>query len=159
MSVLVSTEWRVLWMWMEETFRLWNVAANTLNKESRTADKVCSSSLGVGRGANNFSRRKIILFGNVTQGIEIWRVVKKDLGNMCMAQDSDWWQAVVNSVMNLRIPWKAGNFLSVWGTLSFSKRALLRGIKSIPRALTEHRTMKAYWGSGGIAPLILWPRH
>jgi hypothetical protein len=25
--------------------------------------------------------------------------------------------------------------------------------------LTEHHAMKAYWGSGGIAPLILWPRH
>jgi hypothetical protein len=24
---------------------------------------------------------------------------------------------------------------------------------------TEHHAMKAYWGSGGIAPLILWPRH
>jgi hypothetical protein len=25
--------------------------------------------------------------------------------------------------------------------------------------LTEHHAMKAYWGSGGIAPFILWPRH
>jgi hypothetical protein len=25
--------------------------------------------------------------------------------------------------------------------------------------LTKHHAMKAYWGSGGIAPLILWPRH
>jgi hypothetical protein len=25
--------------------------------------------------------------------------------------------------------------------------------------LTEHRAMKAFWGSGGIAPLILLPRH
>jgi hypothetical protein len=25
--------------------------------------------------------------------------------------------------------------------------------------LTEHNAMKAYWGSGGIAPLILRPRH
>jgi hypothetical protein len=24
--------------------------------------------------------------------------------------------------------------------------------------LTEHHAMKANWGSGGIAPLILWPR-
>jgi hypothetical protein len=27
--------------------------------------------------------------------------------------------------------------------------------KSCPCALTEHHAMKAYWGSGGIAPLIL----
>jgi len=26
-------------------------------------------------------------------------------------------------------------------------------------ALTKHQAMKAYWGSGGTAPLILWPRH
>jgi hypothetical protein len=25
--------------------------------------------------------------------------------------------------------------------------------------LTEHRAMKAYWGSGGIVPRIIWPRH
>jgi hypothetical protein len=25
--------------------------------------------------------------------------------------------------------------------------------------LTEHHTMKAYWGSESIDPLILWPRH
>jgi len=26
-------------------------------------------------------------------------------------------------------------------------------------ALTEHHAMKAYWGIGGTAPLILWPQH
>jgi hypothetical protein len=35
--------------------QLWRVAANILNKQSRTADKGWSSSLGVGRGANNSS--------------------------------------------------------------------------------------------------------
>jgi hypothetical protein len=35
--------------------QLWRVAANILNKQSRTADKGWSSSLGVGRGANNYS--------------------------------------------------------------------------------------------------------
>ena len=32
---------------------LWEVAANILNKQSRTTDKGWFSSLGVGRGANN----------------------------------------------------------------------------------------------------------
>jgi hypothetical protein len=31
----------------------WRLAANILNKQRRTNDKVWSSSLGVGRGANN----------------------------------------------------------------------------------------------------------
>jgi len=25
--------------------------------------------------------------------------------------------------------------------------------------LTEHHAMKAYWGSGGITPFLLWPWH
>jgi hypothetical protein len=33
--------------------QLWRVAANIVNKQSRTADSGWSSSLGFGRGANN----------------------------------------------------------------------------------------------------------
>jgi hypothetical protein len=32
------------------------------------------------------------------------------------------------------------------------------GLQICPCALTEHHAMKAYWRSGGIAPLILRPR-
>jgi hypothetical protein len=35
--------------------QIWRVAANILNKQSRTADKEWSSSLGFRRGANNSS--------------------------------------------------------------------------------------------------------
>jgi hypothetical protein len=35
--------------------QIWRVAANILNKQSRTVDKGWSSNLGVGRGANNSS--------------------------------------------------------------------------------------------------------
>jgi hypothetical protein len=35
--------------------QIWRVAANILNKQSRTADKVLSSSFGVARSANNCS--------------------------------------------------------------------------------------------------------
>jgi hypothetical protein len=51
--VPVTTAWRVLRLRMEERPPIWRVAANVLNKQSRTADKGWSSSLGVGRGANN----------------------------------------------------------------------------------------------------------
>ena len=50
--------WRVLRMWMKERPPIWRVAANILNKQSRTADMGCSSSLGVGRGANTSSLKK-----------------------------------------------------------------------------------------------------
>ena len=53
--VPVTTAWRVLSLRMEERPPIWRVAANKLNKQSRTADKGWSSSLGVGRGANNSS--------------------------------------------------------------------------------------------------------
>jgi hypothetical protein len=35
---------------------------------------------------------------------------------------------------------------------------LIKG-KVVPVLLTKHHAMKAYWGSGCIAPHILWPRH
>jgi hypothetical protein len=54
-SVPVTTAWRVLRLRMEERPAVWRVATYILNKQSRTADKGWSSSLGVGRGANNFS--------------------------------------------------------------------------------------------------------
>jgi hypothetical protein len=45
---------------MEERPRIWRVAGNILNKQSRTAYKERSRSLGFGRGANNSSPRKRI---------------------------------------------------------------------------------------------------
>jgi hypothetical protein len=38
-----------------DALQVWREAANILNKQSRTADKRWSSSLGVGRGTNNSS--------------------------------------------------------------------------------------------------------
>jgi hypothetical protein len=38
-----------------DSLQIWRVAPNIFNKESRTADKEQSSSLGVGRGGNNSS--------------------------------------------------------------------------------------------------------
>ena len=53
--VPVIMAWHVLRLQMEERPPIWRVAANKLNNQSRTADKGWSSSLGVGRGANNAS--------------------------------------------------------------------------------------------------------
>ena len=55
MWVPLTTAWRVLRLRMEGRPPIWRVAANILNKQSRTADKGWSSSLGVGRGANDSS--------------------------------------------------------------------------------------------------------
>jgi hypothetical protein len=38
---------------------------------------------------------------------------------------------IVNAVMNIRVPWNAGNFLTGWKSVSFSIRTLLHGVWSI----------------------------
>jgi hypothetical protein len=53
--VPATRAWRVLRLRMEERSPIWRVVASILNKQSRTADKVRSSSLGIGRGAKNSS--------------------------------------------------------------------------------------------------------
>jgi hypothetical protein len=41
-------------------------------------------------------------------------------------QNKDRWRAVLNTVMNLRFSQTAGNFLNIFGTISFLKRILFR---------------------------------
>jgi hypothetical protein len=53
--VPVTMAWRVLRFRMEERPPVWRVGPNILKKQSRTVDKGWSSSLEVGRGANNSS--------------------------------------------------------------------------------------------------------
>jgi hypothetical protein len=73
------------------------------NKQSWSAGKGWSSSLGVGRGANNSSRYKIILLRNNTNGLGLGRIIFEgscEHGNEpsgsiklweILEQLSDWW--------------------------------------------------------------------
>jgi hypothetical protein len=69
-----------------ESLQIWRVAANILNNQSRTADKGCPPAWGLGRGLTTLHRKERNTLRNVTK------------------DGSYRWRALVNMVMNLRVP-------------------------------------------------------
>ena len=45
-----------------------------------------------------------------------------------LVRDSDRWWAFANAAMNLRVPYNAGNLLTSWKPVSFSRRTLVHGV-------------------------------
>jgi len=44
--------------------------------------------------------------------IDLQELGLRDMNWIELAQDRDWWQALVNAVMNLQVPQNPGNFLT-----------------------------------------------
>jgi len=57
-----------------------------------------------------------------------------------LSQDKDSWRTLVSVLMNLRIPWNAGNFLASCKPVSFSRRTLHHGVSKYyaPNILLPH---------------------
>jgi len=73
---------------MEERPTIWRVTANISNKQSRTADKGWSTSLGVARVATNSSLQKCLLLRNISQDLGLALRCDVSSGNGSKLEDN-----------------------------------------------------------------------
>ena len=77
-----------------------------------------------GRRLRGRPRRRWV--DNIRMDLQEVGCVYRDL--IGLAQDRNRWRTLVSAVMNLRVPWNAGNFLTSCRPVSFSRRTLHHGV-------------------------------
>jgi hypothetical protein len=91
--------------------------------------------VGEPEGKNPLGRPKRRWEDNIRTDLrEMWW---EDMECIHLAQDRHQWQVLLYKVMNLRVPWKAENFLTSWVTVSFSRRTLLHDVSQSVSYLTR----------------------
>ena len=114
--VPVTTAWRVLSLRKEEWPSIWWVAANILNKQSRTADKRWSSSLGVGEVPTTPHLKTDL----VTKRIQLsWAWTDTSV------QIKQWKRDTRFGTWNVRSLYRAGSIATVAGELAWYKLDLM----------------------------------
>ena len=117
-------------------------------------DYICSLCLQLCLGSYGYSRRHVapmgeergvyrVLLGKLEGRRPLGRPRRRWVDNIRMdlqevgcgymdwiglTQDRDRWRTLVSAVMNLRVPWNAGNFLTSCKPVSFSRRTLHHGV-------------------------------
>ena len=83
---------------------------------------------GKPEGKRPLGRPRHIWVDNIKMDLqEVWCGYMDLIG---LAQDRDRWRTLVSAVMNLRVPWNAGNFLTSCKPVSFSRGTLYHGVSN-----------------------------
>jgi len=95
----------------------------TLMGKRRGVDRVL---VGKSEGKRTLGRTRCKFDTNIKMDL-----LEEELGGIDwidLAQDRDKWWSLVNGVINLRVPYNVGSFLTSWEPVNFSRRTLIPGV-------------------------------